>query len=301
MIPTGRQTALRYGDFTVIVTELGATLRELTFRGRRLIAGFAENELPTGYRGAVLAPWPNRLADGHYRFSGQAQQLPLTEPDRRNALHGLVCYAPWQIQSADAGTVRLTHRLWPQPGYPHLLDLATTYRLDENGLTFTLTAVNAGDMPAPYGSSFHPYLTAGTGTIDDWTVHLPASSYLTVDPVRLLPKDLTPAGPYDFRKPTGLRGIEVDHAFTDIAYSETGFAALTLTDPHGQGVRLTWDRHCPWLQLCTPGPQHPDLNRRALAVEPMTCPPDAFNTGVDLITLQPGDQHRLKLTISPIR
>jgi aldose 1-epimerase len=102
MIPTGRQTALRYGDLNAVVTELGATLRELSFRGRALVAGFAEDELPTGYRGAVLAPWPNRITDGHYTFAGLTQQLPLTEPDRRNALHGLVCHLPWQFHPLNA-------------------------------------------------------------------------------------------------------------------------------------------------------------------------------------------------------
>ena len=99
MIPTGRQHSLQHGDFAAVVTELGASLRELTWRGRPLVFGFGNDELPIGYQGAVLAPWPNRIADGRYEFAEQTQQLDLTEPGRLNALHGLVIWSPWQVEA----------------------------------------------------------------------------------------------------------------------------------------------------------------------------------------------------------
>jgi aldose 1-epimerase len=306
MIPTGRQLSIQHGDLAAVVTELGASLRELTWRGRPLVVGFGRDELPIGYQGAVLAPWPNRIADGRYEFAGQPRQLDLTEPDRLNALHGLVIWSPWRVDTLDRASVRLSHRLWPHPGYPFVLDLEVGYRLGDNGLTFTLAATNAGDAAAPYGGSFHPYLVAADGDVDSWTVQSPAASYLTVDPDRLLPRDVVPVRrgrderAFDFRAPTSLRGVEVDHAFTDIAFTDDDSAELTLFDRGGQGVRMSWDRRCPWLQLCIPGAQRPQLHRKALAVEPMTCPPDAFNSGVDLVVLQPGQSHSLELTIGAI-
>jgi aldose 1-epimerase len=300
MIPTGRQLSIQHGDFAAGVTELGASLRELSWRGRPLVVGFGPDELPIGYQGAVLAPWPNRIADGRYEFAGQPRQLDLTEPDRLNALHGLVIWSPWRVDTLDRASVRLSHRLWPHPGYPFVLDLEVGYRLTDNGLTFTLTATNAGDTAAPYGGSFHPYLVAGDGDVDRWTVQSPAGKYLTVDPDRLLPGQVAPVSSFDFRRPTSLNGVEVDHAFTDIDFDDRGSAELTLIDQSGQGVRMTWDRRCPWLQLCIPGPQRPAMHRKALAVEPMTCPPDAFNSGVDLVVLQPGRSHSLELTIGAI-
>ena len=42
-----------------------------------------------------------------------------------------------------------------------------------------------------------------------------------------------------------------------------------------------------YLQLFTGDPL-PDVSRRSIAVEPMTCPPNAFRTGEDLIRLEPG-------------
>lgn len=301
MIPTGQQIPLEYGAYRAVVTELGASLRELSWRGRPLVLGFGPNELPFAYQGTVLAPWPNRIADGRYIFQGELLQLALTEPDRRNALHGLVIFSPWTIEPVDPAAVRLTHRLWPHPGYPFLLDLEVTYRLGPAGLTYSLTATNAGDAPAPYGGSFHPYLIAGAGDVDDWTVRSPAASYLTVDPKRLLPREVVPcADGFDYRQATSLSGIEVDHAFTGITFDESGSAELTLTDAAGEGVRMRWDDRCRWLQLCIPGPHRPRLHRKALAVEPMSCPPDAFNSGTDLVVLRPGDAHSIELTIDAI-
>lgn len=302
MIPTGTQIVLHGRGFTAIVTEVGATLRELSWQGRPLVAGFGRHELPHAYQGAVLAPWPNRLAGGRYRWGEVDYQVPLTEPERLNALHGLVCFVPWQVVATDPESVTLSHRLWPQRGYPFLLDLQARYHLSERGLTFTLTAVNAGDAPAPYGASFHPYLIAGGDRVDEWTLQVPAATYLTVDPDRLLPLATAPVGPvgFDFRSPTTLRGIEMDHAFTDLAFDDAGSVVLRLIGPSGRGVSMTWDRGAPWLQLCIPDEHNPSMTRQALAVEPMTCPPDAFNSGIDLITLPPGGTHTFRLTIAPI-
>lgn len=45
----------------------------------------------------------------------------------------------------------------------------------------------------------------------------------------------------------------------------------------------------------------PDKRRRGLAVEPMTCPPNAFRTGVDLMVLRPGEDIRLEWGITTLR
>jgi len=300
MIPTGQQIPLERDDYRAVITELGASLRDLSWRGRPLVLGFGEDELPLAYQGTVLAPWPNRIADGCYRFAGDSYQLAITEPARQTALHGLVLWSPWQFERIDAAGVRLTHRLWPHPGYPFALDLEAVYRLTANGLSFGLTATNTGDTAAPYGASFHPYLVAGNGDADSWTVQSPAGSYLTVDPYRLLPRGLAPLAEFDFVEPTPLTGLEIDNAFTDIAFDRSGAAELTLVDDAGQGVRMSWDDRCRWLQLCIPGPQRPWMHRKALAVEPMSCPPDAFNSGTDLVVLEPGRSHEIELTIGAI-
>jgi aldose 1-epimerase len=54
------------------------------------------------------------------------------------------------------------------------------------------------------------------------------------------------------------------------------------------GDVVVWaDESWPWVQVFTG--DLPDVRRRGLAIEPMTCPPNAFTTGEGLIRLDPGD------------
>jgi aldose 1-epimerase len=43
----------------------------------------------------------------------------------------------------------------------------------------------------------------------------------------------------------------------------------------------------------------PDVARRSLAVEPMTCAPNAFRTGEGLLTLEPGASFTAEWGIEP--
>ncbi len=297
--PTGEQVVLRHGGYRAVVTELGAALRSLTWNGRPLIRSFAENDLPPVYAGAVLAPWPNRIAGGAYTFAGQSFQLPVNEVQRNTALHGLVHDRPWQIAARSEAAVRLFHRLWPTTGYPWPLELAISYRLGETGLSIELTTSNVGTEVAPYGCSFHPYLVAGEGAVDDWTLRLAAATMLAVDAKRLLPLELRPVDEFDFRTDRSLRGLVIDHAFTGITM-QTGVASLQLRTGDGTGTELRWFSPTPWLQLCTGDRPEPLLDRTGLAAEPMTCPPDAFNWGVDLIRLRPGQTHLIRIELEAL-
>jgi aldose 1-epimerase len=83
----------------------------------------------------------------------------------------------------------------------------------------------------------------------------------------------------------------LDHALTDLERDGDGRAWVHLVASSGteSGVRLWADEGYRWLQVFTGDPLGPDLRRRALAVEPMTCPPNAFVTGDDLLILSPGE------------
>ncbi len=165
--PTVMQIRLSADGAEAVVTEVGGGLRTLRVAGRDLVAGFSPGRLRPVYRGAVLAPWPNRVGGGRYTWDGHAHQLPLTEPDRGNALHGLVAWSAWTPIRADGCSAVLATRIPPQQGYPFQLDLTVTYELDSTGLTWQLDAVNTGVQDAPYGASVHPYLMAGAGRVDD--------------------------------------------------------------------------------------------------------------------------------------
>lgn len=288
-VPSGEQHVLVHGPYRAVLTEVGASLRSLTHDGRDLVASWPVDAVRPLFRGAVLAPWPNRVRDGAYTFAGEDHQLALTEPERAAALHGLVAWLPWGARRLDDAGVELRARLWPQQGYPFLVDLVARAVLDERGLAWSLTATNAGLGAAPFGASVHPYLVGGPGRVDDWSVELDAGAVLDVDPERLLPDRDAPtttnvAGtPLDLRGGRSLSGVELDHAYTGLAEPT---ARVRTAD--GSGVAISWDETCSWVQVHTADRPEPEHHRVGLAVEPMTCPPDSFGTGTDLVTLEPG-------------
>ena len=77
-----------------------------------------------------------------------------------------------------------------------------------------------------------------------------------------------------------------------------GLALVELRNPEGGGLTLWADESYGYLQLFTGDPL-PDVSRRSLAVEPMTCPPNAFRTGEALIRLEPGETHTSAWGIAP--
>ncbi len=279
---------------------MGASLRQLTHAGRDLVIPFAADEVRPAFRGVTLAPWPNRIVDGHYTFRGRDYQVPLTEPGRGQALHGLGCWLEYDADAVTDSSVRLVGFIEPSVGYPWRIRVATTYELDASGLTQTVRATNLSREVAPWGTGPHPYLVAGPGFVDDWTLELPASQVLTVTDDRLSPVSLRSveedAPRFDFRTPRVMGSVEIDHAFTGLQRSADRHATVRLTAADGHGVAMTWDAACSWLQIHTadlPGGAGQSGHRAGLAVEPMTCAPDAFNSAAyeydtGLIELEPG-------------
>jgi aldose 1-epimerase len=287
---TGAQYQISAGDYLAIVTELGAGLRELRHRDAAVIAGYQPDELPPGAAGQLLAPWPNRVDRGRYTFSGTTYQLDLSEPAEGNAIHGLTRWAGWQPAGRADGAVQLRQLLHGRPGYPFCLELTAEYRLGaEAGLQVTITARNVGSRPAPYGTGCHPYLTAGTPVIDDCELTLPAARWLPGDDRGIpsgQPQDVA-GTQYDFREPRPVGETRLDHAFTGLDTDAAGRAWARLAGP-GRQVSLWAGEGYRWLQVFTGDALDPEHRRRAIAIEPMTCPPNALITGTDLLVLQPG-------------
>ena len=284
---TGEQVRIEAGGYAAVLTQGGATLRCLEYAGRQLIDGFAADEVPTGGRGQVLAPWPNRIGDGNYEFEGRTHQLPVSEPARNNASHGLVRWTAWTLAAHDSASATWTYRLMAQSGYPWTLDLSVTYALSEAGLTVTQRATNLATTTAPYAAGAHPYLTVGD-RVDKLELHLPARVRMTTDERKLPTGRVDLAGTeYDFLVARPIADTQWDHAVTDLERSTDGRCWVTLRDADsGRGVALWVDEQHSWLQVYT-GDDSPTTARRSLAVEPMTAPPDAFRTGIDLIRLSP--------------
>ena len=180
-LPSGEQVVLRAGGYTATVVEVGGGLRALEHDGRPLLDGYAEAEMASGGRGQPLLPWPNRIAGGRYRFAEHDLQLPLTEPERGTAIHGLTRWSNWQVLDRTEAGVVMSLRLHPQPGYPFALELGIEYELSEDGLAVLVIAANVGDEPAPFGAGVHPYLAALAGTVDEDELRVPAGTVLQTD------------------------------------------------------------------------------------------------------------------------
>ena len=288
---TGSQYEIAAGDYQAVVTELGAGLRGLWCRGEPVIAGYEPDQVPPAGAGQLLAPWPNRVDGGTYTFAGTSYQLDLSEPARGNAIHGLTRWAGWRATAHAPDIVQLSHLLYGRPGYPFCLDLTARYELDpETGLQVTIVARNAGSRPAPYGTGCHPYLTTGTPLVDECVLTLPASHWLAADDrgiPRGQPADVR-GTPYDFRTPRPIGGTQLDHALTGLARDSGGRAWARLSSDRAQ-IAFWADEGYQWLQVFTGDALEPGRRRRALAIEPMTCPPNAFASGTDLLTLEPGE------------
>lgn len=289
---SGVQYHIVSGDYRATIASVGATLRALSYDGRDLIASYPANSVRPGYRGALLAPWPNRVIGGRYAFAGVNYELDLNEPGLGNAIHGLVQWLDWQPVEQTIDSVTLTAKLQASTAYPFRLKLTATYSLSESGLRVDVHVINTGDATAPYGLSTHPYFIA-PGDPDTWRVTLNGTNVLTVDE-RLAPADLVPVddgdGRFDLRPGAEQLGPElhgrfIDNAYTGIARDSSGRGVVTLVGEDGHGVAIEFGEAFGWAQVYTGALNSPD--GPSVAVEPMTCPPNAFASGEDVISIDP--------------
>ncbi|MGW5875816.1 aldose 1-epimerase family protein [Nocardiopsis terrae] len=292
----GEVFELRAGEYRARIDRIGAGLQELTWRERDLVWPYTRGKGPLAFQGQLLAPWPNRVGSGRYTFQGTGYRLDVNDDATGSAIHGLVNDLEWVPleESEEAVTLRLDFA--GTSGYPFPLELTVTYRLGVDGLSVTTAARNTGTAEAPFGLGFHPYLTLGTPLHElaergEVTVEATVGSYQPTDS-RLLPAgDPVPvAGSgFDLRPPARELGSTVlDTAFTDLERDADGCAWVRLGGP-GHRVSLWCGPGFGWLQLFTSDTLGGGLHRAHLAAEPMTCPPDALNSGRDLLVLGPGE------------
>lgn len=288
MPPTGEQFEIVSGDTRAVVTEVGAGLRSLTRGGRHYVETFDEDARPPRGAGAVLVPWPNRTAGGRWSWNGAEQQLALTEPTAGNAIHGLLRHVLYGVGQRSADAVTLHAVVAPQPGWPVALDTSVRFVVSDAGLTVTHTVRNVGTDAVPFGVGAHPYVRAGDVPTDDCTLTLAAASMLPLEAGLPTGPAVPVSGDLDLRGGRRLKGMELDHAFGDAVPAAGDTLVRHRLEGDGRGVELWADPDFGWVQVFTPD-DHPGRGR-AVAVEPMTCPPDALNSGIGLLTVAPGDE-----------
>ncbi|MBJ7595935.1 MAG: aldose 1-epimerase family protein [Candidatus Dormibacteraeota bacterium] len=301
--PSGEQIEISRDGHRATIVEVSGGVRTYDVDGRTLLDGYEAGELCSGGRGQLLVPWPNRLCDGRYEFDGQAYDVPLSEPDKQNAIHGFLRWESWRIAERAEDRVVMEHTLHPRAGYPFALHTSVEYGVGADGLTATVTATNVGGRRSPYGMGVHPYLLAGDAGVDDVWVEAPARRYLTVDD-RQIPTGVADVEGtrYDFRRRRQVGKEAIDTAFTDVARDADGRAWVRVwSGDQTHGVGLWMDERYPFYMLFT-GDTLParEQRRRSLAVEPMTCAPNAFASGDGLIVLAPGESVVSRWGIAPL-
>ena len=290
--PSGRQYPIRHGNQEAVITEVGATLRSYRIAGQQVLDGFAEGEICSVARGQPLLPWPNRLRDGRYEFEGTAYQTALSEPAKQNAIHGLTRWMNWSGDQHADNAVLMSLLLHPQEGYPFSLGLTVEYRVDQRGLSVRTTATNAGARPLPYGAGQHPYLTVGTERIDEASLKLPVLLEMEVDDRQIPTGRLkqVKGGSADFLQLRRIGDTRLDTAFTSLVPDSDGLTRIVMEAPGGRPTVTLWmDAAYDYVMVFT-GDTIPEAGRRrhGLGIEPMTCAPNAFQSGLGLIRLNPG-------------
>jgi aldose 1-epimerase len=306
-LPSGKQYRIQSGGQTAVLTEVGGALRDYRLDGLALLDGYGEDEMCSGARGQSLIPWPNRIRGGSYLWDGGQLQLDLSEPDKSGAIHGLTRWRNWKVMEREEAAVSFAYTLHACQGWPWVLDCRLDYRLDDGGLSVRTTVTNRSPGPCPFGTGAHPYFTAGlgpgTGAIDGGLVQVPGRTYLPVDGQGIPTgrKGVDGTG-YDLRELQQLGERHIDVAYTDLIRGPDGSARVKFLRPdHSGGVELWVDASYPYLEIFTGDTlPEPERRRTGLGVEPMTCAPDAFNSGEGLITLAPGQSHTGVWGISPI-
>lgn len=288
---SGREIVVQAGEYEARVVTVGAGLAGLRYRGHDLVVPHGVGECPPGYLGKVLMPWPNRIAGGSYSWEGATYDLPVDEPTFGTSLHGFVAFQEWEIAEANASSVILHTLIAARYSYPWTLLASARYSLDPDaGLTVELSATNIGEGTAPYGVGFHPYLAVDDARADELELTNPASIIYEANAsmIPVAAHDVASFG-LDFRSPTLFGDSRLDHAFAGLP---EGTWTVTLRDPaSGVGVSLSSDAR--WLQVYSAD----YIGRVGVAVEPMSCPPNAFNSGRDVVALGPGESYMLSARI----
>ncbi|MCH9274766.1 aldose 1-epimerase family protein [Bifidobacterium amazonense] len=303
---TGQQYSIHYGDWSAVITELGATMRKVTYKGRNVIVPLGPDDPITCCHGQLLIPFPNRIEAGTYTFEGKTYTLPIDEHDRNTAIHGYGYRSYWKLEELTESSVTQSWRVPNMLGYPFDLIVTAKHELREDGLHITVSAYNNGDANAPWALAIHPWLDNGfNGYGDEIDGHnaqcrltVPADTHVTVDE-NLIPTGTEPVDgtKYDLRDNPLLTGQPFDDAWTDVHHDADGTVTATFTRPDGLEIKVGGDETITSFQVCTgtgfPAWQHP----AGTAVEPQTAYANAFNTGNELIVIKPGETSVTKLFI----
>lgn len=285
--------------FVTILPACGAILHgfEVLHSGNKLnvvdhynsFEDFKKNQTSKGFKSAKLSPFVCRLKKGEYNFAEQyytVEKFYLA----RHALHGLIYdneFVVLEQRADDKSAFVKMHTKYEgsDPGYPFHYECIVSYELKKgNHLTIETSIINRDEGTIPIADGWHPYFTFGN-SIDDLSLEFQSADMVEFD------DELIPTGkliPYEeFNAIKKIDATKYDHCFT--LNFGTCQPMLVLRDAEKKlQLEIYPDKSYPYLQLYTPD------DRKSIAIENLSAAPDAFNNGMGLITLAPGEEKYFK-------
>jgi aldose 1-epimerase len=270
-----------------IIPAYGAALNSYKVKSREWIEGYenAAQMQKEPYRNVVLAPFPNRTDKATYSFEGKKYTLPVNREKEQNAIHGLLYNKVFEVIDEevmeDEASVILSHYYeGDTPGYPFEFQINITYTLHEdNTLSVETIITHDNEGSIPFGLGFHPYFA-----IENGTLHFPECKILEAG------SDLIPTGktkPFEHSgKKADLKKLNLD---TCLEINNPKKALFKLEE-NGSTLQISSEDFA-YFQLYTPA------NKKSIAIEPMTCPANALNSGKGLLLLKPDKIYRFNWKI----
>ncbi|MBR1456118.1 MAG: galactose mutarotase [Oscillospiraceae bacterium] len=252
------------GDVRLRVTNLGASVVSLRFRGRETVLGYDDPSLyleKDAYLGAAIGRYANRIGGAAFPLNGVLCRV--TPNEGANQLHGgPASYdkRPWRVAAAEDALRFELDSPDGDNGFPGALRAAVTYTLLQDGLRVDYEA--DCDSDTVYAPTSHLYFDlSGRGSSLDARLRVNADRVVEtgeglIPTGRLLPAE----GRFDFR---ALRVVAEDY---DDCFVLNGEDCCTLEDG---GLRMDVRTDLPAVQIYTgtflPAPH---AARRGLAIEP---------------------------------
>ena len=270
-----------------VVSARAGALRMLRVGGVDLVEPTVLSPEPPGMAGAVLAPWPNRVEGAVWWHEGREHRLEVTEPELGHANHGLLATTDFVLVRTTSRGVELGARVEAPAGYPFRLDVRVRYRLRRDGVAVRLAVRNVGTEPAPVALGAHPYLRVGDVPPDELRVRIDADASGELDAGHIPRAWSALAGEHDLRV---ARPLAVAPGHATLAHRGRARPLRHgVQAPDGRVVELRTDAAFRWTQLYRADDFPADDGvRTAIAVEPMTAPPNALRTGDGIRMLAPG-------------
>ena len=288
---------LQAGDSVFsIIPEYGGMINAWTFGNEELCDTYTTaDELrehwDKSYKGMQLWPYPNRIDKGRYIFGGNEYQFDLNFVYEDHSIHGFMGKLPMklishEITNAEAKITLQVDYHGEFKGYPFSAAISVSYSLSNaNELTITSKIENKGQVEMPFGHGWHFYFKAGL-PIDELVLQMKGSQKILLDEYNI------PTGKFA-HDTSYVSGASLAQLALDTCYVLQEEVTILSNPKSRLQIKLMQEvEDYPYLQLFTPE------DRKSIAIEPMSCEPNAFNSGRGLTILKPGEVKELTCKLS---